>query len=107
VWWQVVSALGSLVVAGLAAVVGAAAFRRTSHAEDVEARVAAVEAEARARTDAAEVGLKYLERSLAAQRDEITRQEGEIGELRGQLTHCREERQAMAAEIAELKRSLP
>lgn len=105
-WWQAVSALGSLVVALLGGAVGVVAFRRTSHAEDVEARVAAVEADAKARTDAAEVGLKYLERSLAAQQATITRQEGEIGELRGQLASCREERQAMAAEIADLRRSL-
>jgi hypothetical protein len=37
----------------------------------------------------------------------ITRQEGEIGELRGRLRECREERQAMAVRIAELEERMP
>lgn len=61
----------------------------------------------RTRADAAGVGLEYLERALAAQQETITRQEGEIGELRGQLKDCRTERHAMAAEIAELRGRLP
>lgn len=95
-WWQALSALGSLAIAVPAVVIGVLAFRRTSHAEDVGERAAA-----------AEVGLKYLERSLAAQQDTITRQEGEIGELRGQLKECRDERQQLSTRIAELEERMP
>lgn len=106
-WWQITAALGSLALAVPASVLGVLAFRRSSHQDDVEARIAAVESEAKARTDAAEVGLKYLERSLEAQQTTITQQAGEIGELRGQLKDCRGEREAMSAQIQELQGRMP
>ena len=112
-WWQIAAALGSLLIGGTGATVGALAFRRTSHQEDVEARIAAVEAEAKARTEAAEVGLKYLERSLEAQQKTITRQEGELGIMQGRLDSCQHERQLQdvriadqAEQIAELRRAI-
>jgi predicted RNase H-like nuclease (RuvC/YqgF family) len=92
VWWQAVASIAGLASALTAFGLGVAAFVRSGRAED-----------ARERADAAGVGLKYLERSLAAQQDTITRQEGEIGELRGRLRECREERQAMAVKIRELE----
>ena len=106
-WWQIVSAVGSIALAVPAATIGVLAFRRSSHADDVEERVRAIEADASSRVSAAEVGLKYLERSLAAQQVTITRQEGEIGELRGQLKDCRGEREALADQMAELRGRLP
>jgi chromosome segregation ATPase len=107
VWWQVVSAIGSLALAVPAATIGVLAFRRTAHADEIEDRVRAIEAEAEHRVAAAEVGLKYLERSLAAQQETITRQSGEIGELRGQLKDCRTEREDLAHQIAELRGRMP
>jgi chromosome segregation ATPase len=105
-WWQATAALGSLVIALPAVIIGVLAFRRTARSEEVEDRVQAIEAEARRRVDAAQVGLQYMERALAVQQAEITRQQGEIGELRGQLTACNGERDEMRAEIAELRRAV-
>ena len=106
-WWQIISAVGSVALAVPAATIGVLAFRRSSHADDVEERVRAIEADASSRVSAAEVGLKYLERSLAAQQETITRQSGEIGELRGLLRDCRHEREGLAGQIADLRGRMP
>lgn len=106
-WWQAVSALGTLVFAIPAVVIGVLAFRRSSHAEDVERRVRDIEVEAASRVRAAEVGLEYMKTSLTALQDQNLRQQGEIGELRGQLTDCRDERRVQDARIAELEGRIP
>jgi chromosome segregation ATPase len=94
--WQAVASVAALITAVAGGGVGIAGFVRSSRAAD-----------AKSRSDAAGVGLQYLEKALAAQQVEITRQEGEIGELRGHLESCREERQALAVEIAELRDRMP
>src|SRR5512138_3388749 len=99
-WWTVAPAYLALVVTLPAAGIGVLAFRRTARSEDVEARVREIEIESASRVQAAEVGLEYMKTSLAALQDQNMRQQGEIGELRGQLTDCRAERQMLAAEIA-------
>lgn len=90
--WQAVAAVAALVTAIAGGGVGIAGFVRSSRAED-----------AKTRADAAGVGLEYLERALAALQETNLRQQGELGELRGQLKECRTEREAMAAEIADLR----
>jgi hypothetical protein len=86
--WQAVASFAALITALAAAGVGVAGFVRSARAED-----------AKRGADAADVGLRYLERSLAAQQETITRQEGEIGALRGQLAQCREESHVLAAQL--------
>jgi septal ring factor EnvC (AmiA/AmiB activator) len=93
--WQTFIAVGGLLVATPTAVVAAATFRRTARVADVQTATAAQQ-----------VGLDYLRESLATQQATIIRQEGEIGALRGELKGCREERQAMAAEIADLRKAI-
>jgi hypothetical protein len=90
--WQAAASIAALVTAVAGAGVGVAGFVRSARAED-----------AKGRADAAGVGLEYLERALATQQAEIIRQEGEIGELRGQLKECREERAGLAVRLAELE----
>lgn len=90
--WQAVAAVAALLTALAGGGIGIAGFVRSSRAED-----------AKSRADASQVGLGYLERALAAQQETITRQQGEIGVLRGQLETCREEREALAGQIAELR----
>lgn len=90
--WQAVAAIGALLLSIPATVIGVIGFYRSARAED-----------AKGRADAAEVGLQYLREGLAAQQATITRQQGEIGELRGQLKVCHEERHVMAGEIEKLR----
>lgn len=93
--WQTIVAVGGLVVTIPTAAVAYAGFRRTAHVADVATATAAQQ-----------VGLDYLKESLAIQQATILRQEGEIGALRGELKGCREERQVMAAEIADLRKAI-
>jgi hypothetical protein len=93
--WQAVAAVGALVLAVPGAAIGVAGFVRSSRAED-----------AKSRADAAGVGLEYLERALSALQETNLRQQGEIGALRGELKNCREEREALAEQIAELRRAI-
>jgi hypothetical protein len=88
VWWQVALPLGSLVIALPASVTAYLAFRRSSSAE------------------ASRVGLEYLRESLRFQQETIVRQEHEIGVVRGELNGCREERQIIAREIADLRKAI-
>ena len=90
--WQTIIAFSGLAVATPTSVVAALSFRRTARVADVKSI-----------TEAQQVGLDYLRESLKTQQETIVRQEGEIGTLRGELKSCREERQAMAADIAELR----
>lgn len=90
--WETVIAIGGLAVAVPTSVVAALSFRRTARVADVKSI-----------TEAQQVGLDYLRESLKTQQETIVRQEGEIGELRGELKHCRTEREALAADLAELK----
>jgi len=93
---QAIVSIASLILAIPAAVVAYAAFRRSARAADVKSSA-----------DASAVGLEYLRQSLQTQQELIVRQEGEIGELRGQLKSCKEERETMASQIAELQERLP
>ena len=86
--WQALASIASLIGALAAGGVGVAAFVRSARAGD-----------AKERADATGVGLDYLEKALAAQQVTITRQSGEIGEVRGQLVDCRNERQTMADQL--------
>lgn len=90
--WPTVIGLGGLVIAVPTAVVSALSFRRTAHVADVATATAAQQ-----------VGLDYMRESLKTQQDTIVRQQGEIGELRGELRSCRSEREALAADLAELR----
>jgi hypothetical protein len=90
--WQVVSSIGALALAVPAVFIGVAGYVRASRAEA-----------AKSRADAAQVGLGYLERALAAQQDTIVRQQGEIGELRGQLADCKQREDATQAQLAQLR----
>jgi predicted RNase H-like nuclease (RuvC/YqgF family) len=101
--WQAVASLAGLASALTAFGLGLAAFVRSGRAEDARERADAASSSAAA----SQVGLEYLRESLRAQQETITRQEGEIGELRGRLRECREERQAMAVQIAELQERMP
>ncbi len=94
-WWQIAAALGSLLVTVVAAGVSFAAFRRSARAED-----------ARTSAEASKVGLDYLRESLKAQGETIVRQEGELGELRGELRSCRDERSALADRLTEIEGKL-
>ncbi|HMG43934.1 MAG TPA: hypothetical protein VK611_21555 [Acidimicrobiales bacterium] len=93
--WQAAASVAALLTAIAGGSVGIAGFVRSARAED-----------ARRSADATGVGLNYLEKALAALQTTITRQEGDLGELRGQLRGCTEERQAMSAEIADLRRAI-
>jgi len=92
VWWQAGTSIAALLTAVGGVGLGAAGFWRAGRADD-----------ARRSADAAGVGLDYLREALAAQQATLTHQEGEIGVLRGQLKECRDERHAMAGQIAELR----
>jgi len=91
-WWQAGTSIAALLTAVGGVVLGAAAWWRGARADD-----------ARRSADAAGVGLDYLREALAAQQKTLTHQEGEIGMLKGQLKECRDERHAMADQIAELR----
>jgi hypothetical protein len=93
--WQVVASFGALALAVPGVLLGVAGFVRASRATD-----------SKERADAAQVGLGYLERALKAQQDTIVRQQGEIGELRGQLVACRQREEATQAQLAELREQL-
>ncbi len=90
--WQTFVAVGSLLIAVPSAFVAAATFRRTAHVADVQTVTAAQQ-----------VGLDYMRESLKVQQETIVRQQGEIGELRGELRSCRTERETLAADLAELR----
>lgn len=90
--WQTIIAIGGLALAAPTSVVAAMTFRRTAHVADVATLTAAQE-----------VGLEYLRESLKTQQQTIVDQQGAIGELRGELRSCRGEREALAAEIADLR----
>lgn len=91
--WQTIVAAAAVLVAIPGAGIGYAAFRRTAHVADVASTTAAQQ-----------VGLEYLTKSLEQQQSMIVHQEGLIGELRGALTSCKDERQILAEQIAELRR---
>lgn len=93
--WQAVTSIAALTTALVGAGLGVAGFLRSARSEDARQQAE----QARGRADAAGVGLTYLEKALAAQGATITRQEGEIGELRGQLKECRTERHVMAQQL--------
>jgi hypothetical protein len=86
--WQTVLALAGPLVAVPTSIVAVLAFRRTARVADVGAATAAQQ-----------VGLDYLKESLKAQQETITRQEGQIGELRGELRHCHTERETQTVQI--------
>lgn len=90
--WPTLIAIGSLILAVPTAAVTAATFRRTAHVADVQTTTAAQQ-----------VGLDYMRESLKVQQETIVRQQGEIGELRGELRSCRTERETLAADLAELR----
>jgi hypothetical protein len=83
--WQAVASIASLVTALCGGGAGIVAFVRSAQKGRID----------------------YLHLTLQAQQDHLTRQEGEIGELRGQLKTCHDERQEMARQIAELQRRTP
>ena len=93
--WQTIVAFGGLVVAVPTSVVAALSFRRTARVADVATTTAAQQ-----------VGLSYLKESLAAQQVTIVHQEGLLGELRGELKSCRDERVALAGQIQDLRRKM-
>jgi hypothetical protein len=104
--WQTVLALAGPLVGVPTSVVAVLAFKRTARVAD-----------AKASAEAIGIGLDYvrtgiaeqrqaMEQALAHQQDVIREQQGMIGELRGELKGCREERRAMADEITELKRAI-
>lgn len=90
--WQTLVAAAAVLVGVPTSAVAVAAFRRTAHVADVAATTAAQQ-----------VGLDYMEKALATQQETIVRQQGEIGELRGELRSCRTERETLAADLAELR----
>lgn len=104
--WQAVTAVTALITALAGGTVGIAGFVRSSRTEEARERAETVEREVTRRVDAQQVGLDYMNQALHAQQETITRQQGEIGELRGQLAACREERQVQAEEIARLRERL-
>jgi hypothetical protein len=90
--WQAVASIAALVTAVVGAGIGIAGFVRS------------------AASSAAATGLAYMERALATQQSEITRQEGQIGqqlglitELRARLAECDQERQNMAERLANIE----
>lgn len=90
--WQTVVALASPLVAVPTSVVAVLAFRRTARVADVASI-----------TEAQQVGLEYLRESLKLQQQTIVDQQGQIGELRGELRSCKHEREALAADLADLR----
>ena len=94
--WQAVASIAAMCTAIVGGGLGIAGWFRSARADD-----------AKGRADAAGVGLEYLRESLRAQQDQIVRQEGEIGELRGQLRECRDERHQLAVRVAELEEKMP
>lgn len=104
--WQAVAAVAALVTALAGGTVGIAGFIRSSRTEEARQHADAVEREVGRRIDAQQVGLEYMQKALAALQETNTRQEGLIGELRGLLVTCGEERQELAAQIAELRKAI-
>lgn len=104
--WQAVAAVAALVTALAGGGVGVAGFIRSGQTREEERQRAEVEREVTRRIDATQVGLSFMEKALAAQQETITRQEGEIGKLQGQLVDCRTERQQLAEQIADLRRKI-
>jgi septal ring factor EnvC (AmiA/AmiB activator) len=95
--WQAVASLAGLCSALTAFGLGLAAFVRSGRAEDARERAD----QASSSAAASQVGLDYLRGALEAQQRTIVHQEGEIGELRGQLRECRAERHNLAATIVQ------
>lgn len=94
--WQAVTSIAALVTGATGAALALAGWYRSAKAED-----------AKSSADASKVGLEYLERALSQQQDTITHQQGQIGELAGQLKECRDERLELARQIEELKQAMP
>lgn len=101
-WWQVGGVIASLLTAIGGLGLGIAGFVRSGRAEDAQLR-----------TGSTEVGLEHLRLALDAHQKEITRQEGLIGKLTGQLDEClrqreHQEKQLMdqARELAELRQMM-
>lgn len=106
---QLILSVSAVITALSALGLGVAGFFRSARVED-----------AKSSADASRVGLEWVkegmathERAMAEAVRTMTRQEGLIGELRGELNNCRSEREAIAAraeqvaaELHELKRSL-
>jgi hypothetical protein len=88
-WWQAGASIAAIITAVMGAGVGLAGYIRS------------------AASSAAATGLEYMERALQAQQDQIMRQQGEIGELRGQLQDCRAEREVLSQQIAALQERMP
>lgn len=104
--WQAVAAVAALVTALAGGTVGLVGLVKSSRSDEARQRGAEVEREVSRRIDAQQVGLEYMERAMAALQQTNLRQQGEIGELRGQLTTCHDEREVMKAEIGELRERL-
>lgn len=104
--WQAVAAVAALVTALAGGTVGIAGFVRSSRTEEARQRADDVEREVNRRVDAQQVGLDYMQKAMAALQETNLRQQGEIGELRGQLKTCHDEREVMKAEISALRERL-
>lgn len=57
------------------------------------------EAGAKSSADAAQIGLSYMKDSLLTQQSVILQLKGEVGELRGLLKECHDERKLMQGKI--------
>lgn len=88
--WIAVTAIASLITALVGAGLGIAAWVQRSR-----------EAGAKSTADAAQVGLSYMKDSLSTQHSIILTLKGEIGELRGLLKECHDERKALASQMEE------
>lgn len=93
--WQQVGILISLLSAAGGLGLGIAGFVRSGRAEDAQLR-----------TGSTEVGLQHLRLALDSQQQEITRQEGVIGQLRGQLEECLRQREHQEQQILNQAREL-
>lgn len=105
-WWQVAAALGALLLAIPGTVIGVIAFQRTARSDEAKRRAEEIDREVNRRVDAQQIGLGYMERALKSLQDQNLRQQGEIGELRGQLKDCRDEREALRDRLDELEGKL-
>jgi len=93
--WQIIGVVISLVTAVGGLGLGIAGFVRSGRAEDAQLR-----------TGSTEVGLKHLQLALDRTEADIKRQEGLIGELRGQLDECMRQRDRQELQLTEQAREL-
>jgi hypothetical protein len=90
--WQAIPSILAAVIAVPGAFLAWAAFRRSARVED-----------AKSSADASAVGLQFMKEALDRQEATILRQEGLIGELRGELNTCERDRDRQNDRIAELE----